>query len=195
LPQIKIDNFNSYLDKKYGSQGNIGDCYLISSIISMINIPLIFNDIFPNSLNINEKTQYIDMFIYENGIKKLISFKNTYAINNDELLFVKPYRNELYGMAIEKGYSVSKCTDRTIKSGYNNIEGGFGFQVFETILGAESEKYISNNELINKTYRYGYKFINKGNLQSKIKKYIDLGGIITFGIYYNLGGGQFFNRI
>ena len=47
------------------------------------------------------------MFIYENGIKKLISFKNTYATNNDELLFVKPNNNEIYAMAIEKGYSVS----------------------------------------------------------------------------------------
>ena len=46
LPPIKIDNFNFYKNKKYGSQGNIGDCYLISSIISMINFPLIFNVFF-----------------------------------------------------------------------------------------------------------------------------------------------------
>ena len=46
LPPIKINNFNFYKNKKYGSQGNIGDCYLISSIISMINFPLIFNVFF-----------------------------------------------------------------------------------------------------------------------------------------------------
>jgi len=66
-------------------------------------------------LNINEKTQFIDMILYENEIKKLISFKNIYAINNDELLFVKHYKNELYGMPIENLYSVSKCADETIK--------------------------------------------------------------------------------
>ena len=190
LPKIQIETFNSYLksDKMYGiRQGYIGDCYLISSIISMLNYPLIFNYIFPNSSNINEKTQYIDMLIYENGIKKLISFKNTYAINNGNLLFVKPYKNELYAMAIEKGFSVSKCTDGTIKSGYKNIEGGSGYIVFDTILGAESERYISNNNLIHLIFKNGYKYINKGNLQAKIKKYIDFGGIITFGVYYNLG--------
>jgi hypothetical protein len=156
----------------------------------MINYPLIFNYIFPNSLHINEKTQFIDMLIYENGIKKLISFKNTYAINGKELLFVKPYQNELYGMAIEKGYSVLKSTDGTIKSGYINIEGGFGYVVFETILGAESEKYTSNNKLLKMLYKHEYKFINKGNLKCKIKKYIDLGGIINFSIYYNLKGAH-----
>ena len=193
LPKIEINNFNSYikLDKTYGiRQGYIGDCYLISSIISMLNIPLIFNYIFLNSSNIDENTKFIDMFIYENGIKKLISFKNTYAINNDELLFVKPYNNEIYAMAIEKGYSVSKCSDSTIKSGYKNIVGGFGYRVFETILGAESEKYVSNDEIYKLVHKSGYKFINKGSLKCKIKKYIDLGGIITFGVYYNLGSAH-----
>ena len=193
LPKTKINNLNSYvkLDKMYGiAQGYIGDCYLISSILSMMNIPLIFNYIFPNSLNIDEKAMFIEMFIYENGIRKLISFKNTYAIYKGQLLFVKPYNNEIYGLAIEKGYSVSKCTDKTIKSGYKNIEGGYGYKVFETILGAQSEKYISNNVLFNLIYHNGYKFITKENLKYKIKKYIDLGGIITFAIYYNLGSAH-----
>ena len=45
LPKKEINNFNSYIKsgKTYGTcQGYIGDCYLISSIISMLNIPLIF---------------------------------------------------------------------------------------------------------------------------------------------------------
>ena len=157
----------------------------------MGNIPLIFQYIFPNSLNINERSEYIDIFIYENGIKKLITFKNTYAIYKGQLLFAKPYNNELYGIALEKGFSISKCTDKTIKSGYEKTgKGGFGYQVFEIILGAESEKFISNNEFIRLKHYYGYKYINKENLKYKIKKYIDLGGIITFGIYYNLGSAH-----
>ena len=51
-------------NKKFGvAQGNIGDCYLISSIISMANIPLVFNYIFKNSSKINEKTEFINFGI------------------------------------------------------------------------------------------------------------------------------------
>ena len=111
LPNIVIKDFNSYyysnLDKMHGIvQGYIGDCYLISSIISMTNIPLIFKYIFPNSLNIDERSKNIDMFIYKNGIKRLISFSNTYAKYKSKLLFAKPYNNELYGIALEKGFSI-----------------------------------------------------------------------------------------
>jgi hypothetical protein len=48
---LPIDGF----DKKSGfAQGGLGDCFLIASIISMTNIPLIFHYIFQNSLKVNE---------------------------------------------------------------------------------------------------------------------------------------------
>ena len=78
LPKIEINNFNSYikLDKTYGiRQGYIGDCYLISSIISMLNIPLIFNYIFLNSSNIDENTKFIDMFIMKMELKNLFHLR------------------------------------------------------------------------------------------------------------------------
>ena len=52
LPKLKIKSFEDYVKIKQGiTQGYLGDCYLISSILSMLNMPLIFNYIFPNSLN------------------------------------------------------------------------------------------------------------------------------------------------
>ena len=129
------------------------------------------------------------MFIYENGIKKSISFKNTYAstyINDKEtLLFAKPFYNELYGIAIEKGYAVSQCINNNMEYGYKKIEGGSGYKVFETLLGAECEKFTSK-----KKYENPYKLINKENLKYKIKKYIDFGGFITFGVFYSKNKGH-----
>ena len=182
LPQIeKIEEIESIQGIR---QGAIGDCYLISSILSMVSkFPLIFNYIFPR-LDYDENSDIISMYVYKNGIRKMISFKNTYAtIDEQNLLFAKPYNNELYGICLEKGYAISKI-DKTIKSGYENIVGGSGYIVFETILGTISEKYKSSHDYF-KNRQISYKFIDKEKLREKIKKYIDYGGMITFGVFYN----------
>ena len=193
LPNIEIYDINGFLqkinaiNKNLGiQQGYLGDCYLISSILSMLNHPLIFSYIFPNQLGSDERTQKIDMIIYENGIKKLISFNNTYATFQNQLLFSKPCNNEIYGIALEKGYVITKCSDNTIKSGYEKVEGGFGYQVFEKILGAKSEKFTSGKNFSN----WGFNYINRDNLKCKIVKYINFGGIITFDVFYNLGSAH-----
>ena len=182
LPKIEK---NEEIESIQGiEQGAIGDCYLISSILSMVSkFPLIFNYIFPR-LDYDENSDIIKMYVYKNGIRKLISFKNTYATKDEQnLLFAKPYNNELYGICLEKGYAISKI-DETIQSGYENIVGGSGYQVFESILGTSSEKYKSNHEYFQKR-QTSYKLIEKDKLREKIKKYIDYGGIITFGVFYN----------
>jgi len=190
LPQIINDEETQAL---HGiKQGAIGDCYLISSILSMINsFPLIFNYIFPN-LDYDEKSKIIQMYVYKNGIKELISFKNTYATSNEKnLLFVKPYNNELYGICLEKGYAISKA-ENSLQSGYEKIVGGLGYQVFETILGTKSEKYKSSQQFF-KDWYYGFKTIDKNKLKDKIKKYIDYGGIITFGVRYSKDSGHHYS--
>lgn len=187
-------------DKKTGiTQGCIGNCYLISSIISMTRIPLIFDCIFENSSKINENSKYINMFVYENEFKKKITFKNTYATYNGDLLFSKPKDNEMYGIAIEKGYAVLKCKDNKIKSGYEEMEriGGFPYQTFETILGAKCEKYFSNDYVYDtkNLNLYNYKYIDENNLKKKIRRYIDLGGIIAFGVFYDKNNGHAYSLI
>ena len=125
-----------------------------------MNLPLIFYYIFPKAreLNYDEKTNEIEMIIFKNGFKKTIKFKNTYATYKDNLLFAKPINNELYGIALEKGYAISQCTNQNIESGYKIMnKGGSGFYFFENILGAQSEKFFSKKEFNFE----GYKLINK----------------------------------
>ena len=80
----------------------------------MTNIPLIFNYIFKNPSKINERTEYIEILVYENEMKKNISFKNTYATYKNHLLFARPINKELYAIALEKAYATLNCTDNTI---------------------------------------------------------------------------------
>ena len=98
------------------------------------------------------------MYIYDNGIKKKITFKNTYATYGNKLKFAKPLSNDLWGICLEKGYAVSKCINNKIETGYNVIsKGGSGYKVFESILGAECEKFVSHKKWL----QNGYKIIKK----------------------------------
>lgn len=69
---IYQNNYHQYAIK----QGNIGDCYLIASMISILyfNVPLI-KFVFPK-YDYDEKTEKISLYVYNNeGIRKCISFK------------------------------------------------------------------------------------------------------------------------
>ena len=133
------------------------------------------------------------MNIYENGIRKLITFKNTYATyyenikKTNQFIFSSPLNNAFFGMSIEKGYAVNKSDKKNIKSGFQKIEGGEEYNVFNSLFGATSETYKKINHILN---------ISKEDLKNKIKKYLDLNGLVTFGVYFNLiTGGHAFSII
>ena len=100
----------------------------------------------------------------------------------------------MYGIALEKGYAVLKWKDNKIESGYKEMERiwGFPYQTFETILGAKCEKYFSNDYVYDKKdlNLYNYKYIDEHNLKNKIRRYIDLGGVIAFGVFFNIKKGH-----
>ena len=135
-------------DPKTGlKQGYIGDCYLISPIISLIynKIPLT-EYIFPET-DYDENTEKIEMYIYEKGIRKLITFKNTYATNKNYFIFSSPLDNVFFGMSIEKGFAANKSDRKTIKSGFEKIGyGGRSFRVFNSLFGTESEIYKTEDQ-------------------------------------------------
>ena len=66
----------------YIRQTNIGNCFLVASIISLINIPGILDYLFyfndTNKDNYNDNDDYIYLYCYIRGIKKIIKIKNTF---------------------------------------------------------------------------------------------------------------------
>ena len=114
-------------------QGEIGDCYLISSIEAISTIPQLLYVI----LNINEtsntpngKSFNVSMFI--DGKKENIvvedSFPIYYEDNQIKHLFCKANKNALFVMILEKAWA-------QINGGYENIKGGQMNEVFEIFLG------------------------------------------------------------
>ena len=133
-------------------QGYLGDCYLISSMISILfgNLPLI-RFIFPLYQDYDENTKKIFMYIFKNGYRKLISFKNTYPIqvnkekNSYTLPFSKPLNDSFALICLEKGYAAFKSDKKTIKSGYKTLNrGGQSCNVLYDLLGTKCDDiYLS----------------------------------------------------
>jgi glutaredoxin-related protein len=79
-------------------------------------------------------------------------------------------------MSIEKGYAVNNSNRKTIKSGFEKIgKGGFSFNVFNSLFGAQSEVFNKSENVI-----------QKEELKKKIKKYLDFNGLITFGVFLKI---------
>ena len=160
----KTGNYDDYnfLRKKGIKQGCIGNCYLISPIISLIYNKIPLTEYLFYNTDYDQNTENIEMYIYENGVRKLITFKNTYATNNNYFIFSSPLNNAFFGMSIEKGYAVNNSNGKTIQSGFEKIgKGGFSFNVFNSLFGAESEIFDKKN------------IIQKEELKNQIKKYLD----------------------
>jgi hypothetical protein len=115
------------------------------------------------------------MLIYENGIRKEIYFNNTYPFNrNNKYIFGKPLDDAFFNICIERGYATyysnkerygNKPKEISIKAGYENIRGGFQYNVFNFLFGCVSEHYDFDkiNNIQDKE-----KIISKENLKKKI---------------------------
>ena len=164
-------------------QGSIGDCYLISTITSILfgNVPLI-RYIFPYYYNTDENSDVIYMNVFEDGYRKIISFNNTYPIQvhennnikNYDLCFAKPLNNSFALICIEKGYAVFKSDKAAIKTGFVEMWGGWPKNVNRDLFG-------TNTEIIKRNYNNSYDLIKR-----KIKKYMDFRGLITFCVLFNI---------
>ena len=148
LPDIDGHNLRSTI--KYLNQAN-------SSILSiLLKTPNVLKYIFPK-LSYNRYSKNISMNVYKNGVKRKITFDNTYAFEykNDysesiDLIFSKPLDKTFVGLCLEKGYAVLNSDKKTIKSGYDNIgHGGQEFEVFNSFFGNPCEYFnFFNNILI-----------------------------------------------
>ena len=190
-PVLENGNYNNKecLIKTGIKQGHIGDCYLISSMISILysKIPLT-EYIFPE-VDYDQNSKKIEMFLYENGSRKIITFKNTYAAykenskDDNKFIFSSPLNNAFFGMSIEKGYAINKSNKKNIVTGFKKIKGGQEYNVFNSLFGATSEYYHKMD------------MIPEKDLKHKIKKYLDFNGLVTFGVYFNIEGEHAFSVI
>ena len=159
-------------------QGKIGDCYLISPLISILysKIPIV-EYIFPE-VNYTHNSEKIQMYLYEAGLRKLITFKNTYVTyieksedgnEFNQFLFSSPLNHAFFGMSIEKGYAVSRSDKKNIQSGFKNIIGGYVYNIFNALFGTTSETYTRNVSRVKvESYQFNKSYPKNKNLTRNI---------------------------
>ena len=144
LPEIiDYSNFN---------QGYIGDCYFISCVNALSQIPQLLHYIMGltdrNTENENPTKFVVNFFIDGRWEKIYIKDSFPFLENNNELIGVQPKDNELFMMILEKAWA-------KINGGYDRIEGGISKNIFELFLGCKCNwfyNYNNKDDNINNIY-------------------------------------------
>ena len=128
-----------------------GTCYMVSALESLSHIPKLLNYLFDSNFASNKEKFQVNFTQNDGKIEHFI-IKNRFATeNSNDLKFMKPLEKEAYGIIFEKVWAV-------IRGGYEQIDGGKGFEVLNKVLGTSSK------DLFNK---------KMGKFEINIKQYID----------------------
>ena len=134
LPE-KIDNSNF-------NQGCIADCYFISCVNSLSQVPQLLNFIMGLSSKYykNKDNYFFIVNFFIDGKWKIVKVKDSFPCFKDtnELVGVKPKENELFMMILEKAWA-------QINGGYDQIEGGNTKNIFELFFGSRCKNFKSIN--------------------------------------------------
>jgi len=118
-------------------QGNLGDCYLMGSLIVLSENPQIIKNLFKNDYN---KYGLFGVWICESGAWRLLLIDQYIPClnSNSGPCYARAKNNELWVMLLEKTYAKAYL-------GYKNIILGFSGDALKDLTGAPSE-YIDLKE-------------------------------------------------
>jgi len=200
---IDRDNSNKFIPIEYElipetindnmfNQGDIGTCYLVAAVITIKEIPSVFENIFIDKKYEPNKIEYkVNAFVNGKLIEVKIDDKfifKKYKNLKLEFFGAKPYKYELFLKFIEKMFAILKIKEGSIKSSLNELEkeiiifkfldGGHENYLYRCLLGTSClcyKKFDSNE--INEKER------DKQYIEN-IEKHINKAGVImaTFSI-------------
>ena len=127
--------FNEKINFNEINQGEIGDCYLLSSLQSLIKFPYILREKF--RLNIFNKYGYYEIILFIDGEWQIVFIDDYFPFYHKarQFAFSQPNYNEMWVMLIEKAWA-------KINGGYTNIIGGNVDESFKALTGFPTERFI-----------------------------------------------------
>ena len=137
-------------------QGNIADCYFISSIIGLAKDPNMIYKLF-NIKEINIKGYYEIILFIDGDFQLVIIDDYLPVLDNNKFCFCNPINNEIWLCLLEKAWA-------KINGGYANIIKGFAHHVLETLTGFPSLNLMHSS--------YGCDYIWNNILNSFKNNYI-----------------------
>ncbi len=127
--------FNEKINFNEINQGEIGDCYLLSSLQSLIKFPYILREKF--RLNIFNKYGYYEIILFIDGEWQIVFIDDYFPFYHKarQFAFSQPNCNEMWVMLIEKAWA-------KINGGYTNIIGGNVDDSFKALTGFPTERFV-----------------------------------------------------
>jgi len=127
-------------------QGNIADCYFISSIIGLTRVPNLIYNLFKIK-EINSKGYY-EIILFIDGKFQIVIIDDFLPIINDnEFCFSPSLNKEIWLCLLEKAWA-------KVNGGYANIIKGYAHHVFETLTGFPSFKLMHSSYEDNYIWEY-----------------------------------------
>ena len=143
LSEIFGNDFDIYPSKENMhlteiKQGDLGNCYLLSSLISLLQYPHLLLNIIDMQLSNKKCGYYILNFFIDGEFQKVI-IDDYFPINikNNNLSFTKSNKETLWPILIEKAWA-------KVNGGYSNIIGGISMDCFKTLTGFSSINLFMN---------------------------------------------------
>ena len=182
ISELKNNNYSIFekeIDCTKFKQGDIGNCYFISSVATLSNYSQLIIQLFRQD-NINQEGYY-EICLFIDGHWQIIIIDDylPFYKDNENFVFSKPADN-CYGLflcLLEKAYA-------KIKGGYANIISGNPFDIYELLTGFNAEplyndiyfsdlrENILNNHIISLSFEnHAYSLLNTHEYKFNNKTY------------------------
>ncbi len=182
ISELKNNNYSIFekeIDCTKFKQGDIGNCYFISSVATLSNYSQLIIQLFGQE-NINQEGYY-EICLFIDGRWQIVIIDDYLPFYKDEenFVFAKPADN-CYGLflcLLEKAYA-------KIKGGYANIISGNPFDIYELLTGFNAEplyndiyfsdlrENILNNHIISLSFEnHAYSLLNTNEYKFNFKTY------------------------
>ena len=146
-------------------QGEISDCYFLSSVANLCKFPELILNIFKTK-TINEEG-YFEIIFHIDGVKQIVIIDDYLPIykKTKKPCFAQPHQNKIWAMLLEKAWA-------KINGGYANIIKGLPCEAFEFLTGMGSLTYDTNNRSKDELDEYKYEIIKNIQIADKNKCFI-----------------------
>jgi len=135
IPEIFGNTFHLFQDLiecRDIAQGQIGDCWFMSSVASLATRPELIQKVFKTKSANPEG--YYELFFYHDGVKYTMFLDDYIVTKNGKSVFANPNGNEIWVILLEKLLA-------KYEGGYNNIDGGFCSDALTFLTGAVTQHF------------------------------------------------------
>jgi hypothetical protein len=129
-----VQLFKDRIEYNDVKQGQIGDCYLISTIASLCRIPNMIQSLFRTKAA--DSRGFYEIYYFEDGNKKIMFVDDYFPFNTyyNKFYFAQPNGAEIWVLLLEKMFA-------KYEGGYCNIVGGVTSETLEYLTGCVANDY------------------------------------------------------